>query len=105
MPYFQNVARGKSKYGNRQKTIIESFVGLLETYAEHTEKLVTEKSDMLQVKIFKEKRKCDLKKFSRQKDGESIIYLLFLPENIVKKIRNSEPVEPVLYEKGWNTQI
>ena len=55
MPYFQNVARGKSKYGNRRKTIIESFVGLLETYAEHTEKLVTEKSDMLQVKIFKEK--------------------------------------------------
>ena len=30
---------------------------------------------------------------------------MFLPENIVKKIRNSEPVEPVLYEKGWNTQI
>ena len=56
LPHFKNVARGKSKYGNRQKNIIESFVGLLETYAEHTEKLVEEKSDMLKVEFYEKQK-------------------------------------------------
>ncbi|CBY11241.1 unnamed protein product [Oikopleura dioica] len=46
LPHFQ--FSHSSRFGQKSKSIIDSFVGLLETYAENTERLVREKTKILE---------------------------------------------------------
>ena len=46
LPHFQY--SHSSRFGEKSKSIIDSFVGLLETYAENTERLVKEKTKILE---------------------------------------------------------
>lgn len=46
LPHFQ--FSHSSRFGRKNKTVIDSFVGLLETYAENTERLVREKTKILE---------------------------------------------------------
>lgn len=82
LPHFQ--FSHSSRFGQKSKSIIDSFVGLLETYADNTERLVREKTKIL----------------LDERDRVDAISSMFLPRKEVAQIRNGTIPEPEYFPRA-----